>query len=198
MSLFLTSTAKKIIIFVYTQKQRKLTVTVTKPHGTYLKYYPPNMKNIILSSSVTLLIYWFILSLPACSKGPKCWGKDENQGIIDHSIIIDPNCEFNFLNGTAGEFVITEDTLFTQTFSNACSLPDIDFTKFTVLGIETSGSCETKFIREVTRLTSEKKYLYKVTVKECGLCKKLSVSHQWVVVPKLPIGWTVSFETIHK
>ena len=48
------------------------------------------------------------------------------------------------------------------------------------------------------KLDNELKYHYKVTVKSSGLCKVESINYNWVTVPKLPTGWSVTFEVNNK
>jgi hypothetical protein len=131
----------------------------------------------------------------SCSKNPKCRGDDKNEGIINNSVNIDIKCS---PKADLSEFVILDNSSFIQTFDSTCPLPDIDFAAESLLGLYAEGGCEVKFIREVTRLDSEKKYHYMVTVKDCGYCKKLGYSYNWVTVPKLPSGWAVTFDTKKK
>jgi hypothetical protein len=91
------------------------------------------------------------------------------------------------------EVVINHDSTYKRLFGNDCP-SDIDFTSETLLGIETTGGCETRLVREVLSRPESSSYLYKLIISECGLCKKLSHVQSWVVVPKLPEGWTVQFE----
>ena len=137
----------------------------------------------------TIILFAGLVS--SCSKSPKCWGDDKNKGIINGSIRID--CEPN-----GEQFIINDDSTYKETFSSSCTLPTVDFSSYTLLGLYADGGCEVKFIREVTQLDNENKYHYKVTVKSCGACKKLGYSYNWVTVPKLPSGWTVTYEIDEK
>ncbi|MFH1297041.1 MAG: hypothetical protein ABIJ04_07190 [Bacteroidota bacterium] len=151
------------------------------------------MKTYSLLFVITLL---YLGLASNCSKDPKCSGEDKNLGIINSSILI--ACEPRI---SKQSFIIDNDSIFQQTFSDPltgqlqCALPTIDFNSFTVLGLYADGQCEVKFIREVIQLQNENQYYYKVIVKECGACKKLDCSYNWVAVPKLPNGWSVIFET---
>lgn len=150
------------------------------------------MKSIIL----TFLIVGVLTS---CSKSPKCWGDNKNAGIIENSIRIDcqPASEQQ-------QFIITNDSIFKQLFTDSlsgqlkCTLPVIDFNNSSLLGLFTTGQCELKYIREVTRNDSDTKYHYKVVVKSCGICKKEGYSYNWVTVPKVQSGWNVTFEVENK
>lgn len=155
------------------------------------------MKQFLLYFFVVL----FLTSLStSCSKSPKCWGKNKNKGIIERTINI--NCD-----PISGEenFVIQNDSAYYFTFNDSiyemisCSdLPAIDFNTQSLLGLWATGGCEVKYIREVTSMENELKYHYKVVVKSCGTCKKEAYSYNWITVPKLPGGWSVTFEIENK
>jgi len=142
--------------------------------------------------------FWLMLAAGfagGCSKAPKCAGDDENTGIIFSSIQM--GCEPTTLQD---HYVIATDSAYQQTFSDSsngqtrCALPPIDFNTYTLLGARASGQCEIKVLRAVTRVDAQSQYLYKITVKSCGLCKKLAYADNWVLVPKLPSGWAVTFD----
>lgn len=140
----------------------------------------------------TLLALLILTGLfSSCSKSPKCWGDNKNKGIINNAIRIDcaPSGE---------QFIISDDTTYINTFSSGCDLPPIDFNTHSLLGLYTEGDCKLKFIREVSQVDNENKYHYKVTAKSCGSCEKLAFSYNWVTVPKLPNGGTVTFEIVEK
>jgi len=126
-----------------------------------------------------------------CVKGPKCWGEDKEEGIIESTIVLPCTAAFD-------EVVIRNEAEYKAAFDSACALPTIDFIINSLLGKTTKFGCDAKFIREVKRNDSEKKYEYKVTVKECGTCKRLGIEFNWVLVPALPSGWTVDFSVKNK
>lgn len=127
------------------------------------------------------------------------WGENKNKGIIINSLsnACEPiTIQDGFLTNSADAYQqLFWDTISGQTI---CDLPPVDFESNTLLGLMASGQCEVKYIREVEEMKGEKRYHYRVTIKSCGLCKMEVYSYNWVVVPKLPDGWTVSFKTIEK
>ena len=147
--------------------------------------------------SITLIITFilFIGLFSNCSKNLKCSGDNQENGIIANSLKI--SC--TPMTGLK-TLIIEDDSTFKTYFSNIttgqllCTLPEIDFDAFTLLGQYTTGGCEVIYIREVSKHDDIMKYHYKVTVKECGSCMKESYSFNWVTVPKLPDGWNVTFE----
>lgn len=143
-------------------------------------------------------IYTFIficLALFSCSKRKKCNEKDSYSGIVINHLEIwnDP------LYGYVGNdnFMISTDSLYKIAFPNTKDLPFIDFSKHDLLGQYGGGSCSIKFHMEVTSNTASKSYHYKLNQYECSTFHKpYCQSYNWVLVPKLPNGWKVTFEKI--
>ncbi len=69
----------------------------------------------------------------------------------------------------------------------------VDFSKYTLLGNYAQGGCDAAFTRSVIPDDNNKRYNYTVKVRQAGLCKKLVYSMNWVLVPKLPPGYSVDF-----
>jgi hypothetical protein len=139
-----------------------------------------------------------LLLLIFCSCGEKdlnC-SEDRNSGIIVESVYFDDWCLNDFMDQS---FVISDQAQLDSIIgSSSCEegvdSPDIDFALYTLLGIYAGGGgCSGSFIREVTRDESAHKFVYEVEVKECGMCSMYFFSMNWVLVPKLPEGWTVEF-----
>jgi hypothetical protein len=127
-----------------------------------------------------------ILTFTSCGRNRKCGGGNENKGLILQSASI--SC--STITGK-DRFRIDSDSVYKQTFDSTCALPQIDFRTNTLLGLYASGGCEVKFIREVKKTASSIEY--RVKVNECGICKKLGFSFNWVLVPKLSASDEVTF-----
>ena len=157
---------------------------------------------ILFFSSVILIVFFFT----NCKKG--CFvKKDKNKGIIESAFdfgeCFDNNSRPDY---TVDQYIITNDSTYQALSVNLkydfvnrpeCNNAEpqlIDFLKHSLLGHYASGGCEVDFIREVTDDNANQRYIYTIKVLECGRCKKLQVSMNWVLVPKLPQGYTVKFE----
>ena len=72
--------------------------------------------------------------------------------------------------------------------------PQIDFTEKTLLGqrIEVTA-CSVSSVSEVLADPDQKEYIYQLQVNLEGECEKLFERTIWIVVPKLPENYTVSF-----
>ncbi len=167
-----------------------------------MRFFPGNKsKKLQLSLITALVIFAFINS---CSKSPFCRGDDENKGIIEkhYSVRDFPMCVEAFVNENETLIIKSTTELLNITDSNCYNLPeagysadtpDIDFDVYSLLGFWSTGQCEAKFIREILNNETDKKYIYKIKVKDCGTCKSERYDANLVLVPKIPDGYIVDF-----
>ena len=158
-----------------------------------------------MKSKYSLFIVLVIsVIINSCSKSPACSGDDVNKGIIEkyYNVHEFPMCVEAYVSENETLIIKNSAELSNITDSNCYNLPeagyssvppDIDFSEYSLLGFLTSGQCESKFIREVSKNESDKIYTYKIIVKVCGTCKSLRYDANLVLVPKIPDGYTVDF-----
>jgi hypothetical protein len=97
------------------------------------------------------------------------------------------------------QFVILTDSVYQEAFSGATSLPTIDFSMYSLLGQYGAGACNISFQKDVQANNATQTYHYKLTIYECQtFTKKLCISYNWILVPKLPQGWNVTFEKVNE
>jgi len=139
-----------------------------------------------------LTIAFLALFISSCNKdGETCESVIENSGIIESSVNF--QCDTPFYNGN---FVIDseEDLDSVMNLDNVCTRPEVDFTQYTMLGKYAWTEDKGSYFRNVEMDTVNLTYDYTITVKTCGDCNCLSQNMNWVLVPKLPEGWTVDFK----
>jgi len=140
----------------------------------------------------TILLSFIFVLFSSCRKD--CPRDSFSKGIIIQEIsfglCIPPNLPQT-------EYIIDNDTVYQQLLSNSvCSgytLPAIDFAQYTLLGKFATGQCKVEFHRQVTKDDAAKTYNFTIYVCDRGICKKEAISMNWVIVPKLPQGYTVTF-----
>ncbi|HOG18813.1 MAG TPA: hypothetical protein PKW37_00015 [Salinivirgaceae bacterium] len=146
-----------------------------------------------------LILLFAIFSLVACNKETNCRDKLPKQiigtgEIVSNALVSRPLTTWAMSNY---EHVIRTDSqnVFSLkvSFDNGNTYDSIDFNQYTLLGKYASEACRATFERNVTKDDSQKKYLYKITVHQCGLCDVLCESMNWVLVPKIPDDYDVSF-----
>lgn len=97
------------------------------------------------------------------------------------------------------EYIITNDSLYQNLLTlgtvvcDDYTLPEIDFATYTLLGKFTFSNGSPKYYkREVIKDEGNMKYIYNIYMK-CKNNKKEALSMNWVLVPKLPAGYSVEF-----
>lgn len=103
-------------------------------------------------------------------------------------------------------FVIEDDSSYQALFASVANnvydcdslgLKAVDFTQHSVMSMAVSGSgCSRSYCVTVEDDPSIRQYNFISRVVECGGCEPLEVVRFWVVVPKLPDDYSVSFKTI--
>lgn len=151
-----------------------------------------------------LKYFALFLCLTSCKKCRDC-----KQSVIQGDIISVYDIPSCFEGGiTQGEYCIKDTVSFInllRTYPNYAancdtnSIPiNIDFSKQTLLGkFVSNGGCSEKYIRNVM-IDNESK-IVKYIIYSCskGVCSKKLGSYNFVLVPKFPNNYTVSFQ-IHK
>jgi hypothetical protein len=72
-------------------------------------------------------------------------------------------------------------------------LTPIDFNDFTLLGCYTTGNCKANIKRKVKIDNNSQTAIYTITQKDCGKCKALLETYNWVLVDVIPEDYTVDF-----
>ena len=145
------------------------------------------------------LLFFVVISfsLFGCGKNKKCNQEDTFSGIVLEQLNISEEPNSIARDTLSQGFLITNDSVYKATFSRTANLPFIDFAQHNLLGNIGSGYCKISFHKEVTADSVAKNYYYRLFVYHCSTYHpKGCSSYNWVLVPKLPQGWTVTFEVI--
>lgn len=168
--------------------------------------------NNLQKKMLRFFLSWSILLFIGCSLSG-CY--------VDSAIC--PDCEsdpgiiISFEAGPSGDceslqyrqtdnFVIQDDSSYQAILSttansyNGCdslSLKAVDFDQHSVMSMAVSGSgCSRTFCVTVEDDPTTRQYNFISRVVECGGCEPLEVVRFWVVVPKIPDDYSVSFSTV--
>lgn len=146
-----------------------------------------------------ILLIPLLILLSSCDKKECDLPADTNSGLIVSSFDMNNDCvrldEFDdfYIIKTQQEYDSIKIRKATIDTCTNYKLNPINFEKNTLLGFNVSGTCQVSFERKVTENLEDKKYVYSISVNECGDCEKSAFSLNWVLVPKIPNDWTVEF-----
>ena len=108
-----------------------------------------------------------------------------------------------FLYTSLDSQVVIDDagkwTAFKQKYLKFCDtlkLENIDFTQHMLVGYKLKTyACNVAFHRKLTIDDSSKTYTYAIEQQLCRGCNTELTSPNWVIMPKLPAGYTIVFTT---
>jgi hypothetical protein len=157
--------------------------------------------SVLLSALLSLLL------LSACQMDMIPCGPCEDEPGIILPMAAGPVSDCHDVFFTADQRWIIEDDSYYQALSlhnqfsplacDSVQFEPVDFSQYTILSMAADASgCEQYFCPKVEKLDAEQKYRFTITVQECGGCEPLVIRRFWVVVPKLPDGYTVDFEVV--
>jgi hypothetical protein len=149
---------------------------------------------------VFIFLLAFMILTTSCNSCKECSEQlpPENlyKGEIVPNAIVSVSGSYNSRN----DHIIRNDSTSTVkvSFDGGTTFVPVDFSQYTVLGKYAGGGCMVSFEREVSRNHAEKKVRYFIKVHECGNCKTGTYYVHWVLVPKIPDDYTVSFVVENK
>ncbi|MBN1639465.1 MAG: hypothetical protein JW866_10885 [Ignavibacteriales bacterium] len=79
-----------------------------------------------------------------------------------------------------------------------CEHPKIDFNRYTLLGqsAHSEGCKRPDYKIEFRKSNFKNEYIFKITITRYGSCEMAILKNIWILVPKIPKGSIVRFETI--
>lgn len=78
---------------------------------------------------------------------------------------------------------------------DTANLPNIDFSKYSLLTKSTNGSgCSATYQRKVLKDTKSKNIIYQISVDYEGECRMIVGSRNWAIIPKISDDYKVVFE----
>jgi len=147
------------------------------------------MKNLILSFAMAFSM--------SCNKDKNCDLPTQIIGtgeIVSSGLVYQPLITWDMKNY---EHIIRTDSQnvfnLKVSFDNGDNYDTVDFSQYTLLGKYARGNCKAIFERNATKNEMQKKIFYKVKVYQCGSCEINWESMNWVLVPKIPADYNVSF-----
>lgn len=142
-----------------------------------------------------ILICASTLCFVSCFESPFCKGATKNTGSILR--VYNEGClQAKIINN--GESIVRSERDLDTSFCKPAP-GQVNFNEESVICKEVNGGCQLKIIsRDVTINHSLKQYVYAIRYKNCGMCKRMALTIQRVVVPKIPDDYQVIFKLDEK
>lgn len=98
-------------------------------------------------------------------------------------------------NQTYHDFGESIKVNFVNNDCNTALLPEIDFSKYFLIGKFTEGGgCSVKYNRQVIDNKENKTLIYKIKVDCSGTCKMLFINMNWALIPKTFSDYAIEFQ----
>jgi len=134
-----------------------------------------------------------LLTNTSCSEYPRR-GEAINTGAIINNYS-PPDCYS--INTYTNNACIVKSIADFDTVHQAHCVPrpfEFDFTKYSILGNTITYGCHVRIIRELVIDHDIKQYQYTVKYKDGGICARLGIGFNMVIVPKIPEDYSVVFK----
>ncbi|RYM36006.1 hypothetical protein ERX46_03140 [Brumimicrobium glaciale] len=144
------------------------------------------MKKLIF---ISLLIF----SITSCKK---CDPTNAIGGIVIEDAIV------RVIGYEEGENFITESTDFDKlievSFDGGINYKPVDFSKYSVMSLQTTASCSSGYYRAVVANKSQQTVNYTVTITECPTCQNTSTINNWVLTKIVPNFYVESYNIVRQ
>ncbi len=130
--------------------------------------------------------------LASCGKKCKLEKEDINQGVIVPDVIV-------YQTHTFGEKVVIDGTTADSnqlelSFDGGYTRVPVDYSKYTLLNFPITTHCDAAFTRKVEFNDVDDIVKYTISVEECDKCNNGILTDNFVVVPKFPASYSVTYK----
>lgn len=125
---------------------------------------------------------------------------NEDKGWIEKGVLLYPKMGY-ITTKLKGKFIITDTSMWADDFEvsiDGSEYSPVDFSKYVILCYPILSKCNAQFIREVSINSLNKNVLYKIEVTQCNRCEEDRITENYVLVPKFPSDYTVSYDVSFK
>jgi hypothetical protein len=142
------------------------------------------------------IVFSMAIVISSCKKKCTIATDNINKGWIEEEAIVHPKSSY-LTNQMKGNYVVTGSSPLASAFKisfDQGALKSVNYSSYTILCYPILTSCNAQFEREVVLDPTNKTVVYKITVTECSQCEEERISENYVLVPKFPSNYTVSYD----
>ena len=149
-----------------------------------------------LISLLPFLSILLILSITSCKKKCVIEKEDINGGSIIQDVIFYPSSGY-MTSSMGGNYVIDASHPYANEiqigFAKDAKAP-VNYSNYTVLCYPTNAKCNAAYDRAVTIDNTLGTVVYKIVVTQCANCEEIRTVENYVLVPKFPSSYLVSYD----
>jgi hypothetical protein len=153
------------------------------------------MKKYIKSLFPFLLISFALLAT-SCKKKCVMDANNEDKGWIEENVIFYNGVNCYLTNQLKGNYVITATSPIANQINvsiDGGSVKPVDYSNYTVLCYPILSHCNAQFVRDVSFNSVTQSVEYSITVTQCAKCEEERFTENFVLVPKFPSNYNVTY-----
>jgi hypothetical protein len=147
-------------------------------------------------SFFSLLLISLALFTTSCKKKCVMDINNEDKGWIEENVIFYPQLGY-ITTALKGNYVITESSPFADEFLvsiDGGEKAPVDFNNYTILCYPIITHCNAQFVRDVSFNSVNQTVEYSITVTQCAQCEEERFTENFVLVPKFPSNYNVTYD----
>lgn len=147
-------------------------------------------------SFFSLLLISLSLFTTSCKKKCVMDINNEDKGWIEENVIFYPQLGY-ITSALKGNYVITESSPFADEFLvsiDGGEKAPVDFNNYTILCYPIITHCNAQFVRDVSFNSVSQTVEYSITVTQCAQCEEERMTENFVLIPKFPSNYNVTFD----
>jgi hypothetical protein len=148
----------------------------------------------------TLVILVLLSSTFSCKK--KCVMEPNNldKGWIVENVLFYPKQGY-LTNEMKGNYVVNAESKFANMFEVSIDggpRQPVDYTNYTILCYPIVSKCNAQFVRDVSFNSVNQTVEYEIEVTQCKQCEEERFTENYVLVPKFPSNYAVTYDVSFK
>ena len=121
---------------------------------------------------------------------------NRDKGWIEEDVIFYPKRGY-MTSEMNGNFVVTAGSKWASEFEvsiNGGPKKPVDFSNYTILCYPILSKCNAQFVRDVSFNSASQTVEYEIEVTQCSRCEEERITENYVLVPKFPQNYSVSYD----
>lgn len=147
-------------------------------------------------SLFSLLLISLSLFTTSCKKKCVMDINNEDKGWIEENVIFYNNNAY-LSNLLKGNYVVTASSPFANQIKvsiDGGQVKPVDYSNYTVLCYPILSHCNAQFVRDVSFNSVNQTVEYSITVTQCAQCEEERFTENFVLVPKFPSNYNVTYD----
>jgi len=121
---------------------------------------------------------------------------NRDKGWIEENVIFYPKLGY-LTSEMKGNYVVNASSPFASEFEVSIDggpKKPVDYNNYTILCYPILSKCNAQFVRDVSFNSASQSVEYEIEVTQCSRCEEERITENYVLVPKFPSNYSVSYD----